>query len=293
MCVGASAQVAAESLGWVADADVLDGRGDAGRFPQPVIRGGGHDERGKRAGRFARGVMTEYAAFQSEQIGETWEEVRQRRLKLGLPASGRLPYGWRWIKGEGIERQPEQAQIVVDMYRRYLAGRGASEIAQTLNAEGIPGPNGNPWTRARPLTVMDSPIHAGLIPYRGGIHPGAHEPIIDRATWDAYRAERDRRRQTTTKPRAYEYLLSTLVRCSCGARMSGKGSITGGRWYGGYLCGTLTPEHPGPKYVSALTIHPLVNEWLMQFSPVLPAGGRSLDTQRACRDRILREMNEL
>ncbi len=45
------------------------------------------------SGRFARGVMTEYAAFQSEQIGETWEEVRQRRLRLGLPASGRLPGG--------------------------------------------------------------------------------------------------------------------------------------------------------------------------------------------------------
>lgn len=245
------------------------------------------------SGRFARGVMTEYAAFQSEQIGETWEEVRQRRLKRGLPASGRLPYGWRWIKGQGIEPDPEQALVVVSMYRQYLAGHGSAEIARALNAEGIPGPNGNPWTRARPLTVMDSPIHAGLIPYRGSLHAGAHEPIIDSSTWEAYRAERDRRRAASAKPRAYEYLLSTLVRCPCGARMTGKGSVTGGRWYGGYLCGSLDPDHAGGKYISALTLHPAVEHWILQFSPRLSSGGRSVDTQRARRDRILREMNEL
>lgn len=246
------------------------------------------------SGRFARGVMTEYAAFQSEQIGETWEEVRQRRLNLGLPASGRLPFGWRWIKGEGIEQNPSQAPVVVDMYHRYLAGHGSAEIARWLNSEHVPGPNGNPWTRARPLTVLDSPIHAGLIPYRGGLHAGAHAAIIPRETWDAYRTERARRQAATAKPRAYEYLLSTLVRCSCGGTMPGKGSITGGRWYGGYLCGaSLVTEHNAPKYISALALHPPVEAWLMEFSPQLPRGGRSIDAQRARRDRILRDMNEL
>ncbi|MGW9345838.1 recombinase family protein [Streptomyces albidoflavus] len=245
------------------------------------------------SGRFARGVMTEYAAFQSEQIGEVWEEVRQRRLKLGLPASGRLPYGWRWLKGEGIEAVDEQAAIVVEMYRRYLAGDGSAAIAQWLNTAGIGGPNGKPWTRARPLTVLDSPIHAGLIPYRGATYPGAHAGIIEPATFEAYQAERATRRETGAKPRNYDHLLSLLMRCECGARMHGKGSVTGGHWYGGYICGDTLNGHPQRAYVSAKTIEPAVVEWLMTFDPDVTISSRNDAAAKVARERILRELNGL
>ena len=244
------------------------------------------------SGRFARGVMTEYAAFQSEQIGEIWEDVRQRRLSLGLPASGRLPFGWRWIKGEGIEQHPDQAPVVAEMYRRYLAGDGAAAIAVWLNERGIPGPNGNPWTRARPLTVLDSPIHAGLIPYRGATYPGAHEAIIDDTTWQAYQDERTTRRDAGAKPRPYDYLLSTLMRCHCGARMQGKGSVTGGHWYGGYLCGDRLNGHEGRAYISAKVLEPPIEAWLMTFDPeVITTTPDSV--HRVRNERVLREMNAL
>lgn len=243
------------------------------------------------SGRFARGVMTEYAAFQSEQIGETWEEVRQRRLSRGLPAAGRLPYGWTWVEG-GIASNPEQAPIVVEMYRRYLGGDGSAVIAQWLNAQHIPGPNGNAWTRARPLTVMDSPIHAGLIPYRGATYPGAHEPIIGDGTWTAYQDERRHRRDVGARPRNYDHLLSMLMRCECGARMHGKGSMTGGKWYGGYICGDTLNDHPTRAYVSAKTIDPVITDWLMTFDPDLDvAPSRALDDAR--RQRLISEVAEL
>lgn len=244
------------------------------------------------SGRFARGVMTEYAAFQSEQIGETWEEVRQRRLKLGLPASGRLPFGWRWIKGKGIEQNPDQAPVVVEMYARYLSGQGSASIAQWLNQEGIVGMNGKPWNRARPLTVLDSPIHAGLIPYRGNTYPGAHESIIDAETWAAYQNERATRRDTGVKPRNYEHLLSTLVRCQCGARMHGKGSVTGGKWYGGYICSAILTVHPQRAYVSALTLDPVITEWLMTFD-VAAAATTGAPASAAKRARLFRELAQL
>lgn len=243
------------------------------------------------SGRFARGVMTEYAAFQSEQIGEQWEEVRQRRLSLGLPASGRLPYGWRWDAGK-VAPNPEQTPYVIEMYRRYLAGDGAATIAAWLNTEGVPGPNGGPWTRVRPLTVLDSPIHAGLIPYRGKVHPGAHEAIIDRGTWDTYQAERAARRATGAKPRTYEHLLSALVHCECGARMHGKGSITGGRWYGGYLCSDTLNGHPQRAYISAKTIEHAIVDWIMSFDVEAAAGAPSA-ADAAKRDRMLREIAAL
>lgn len=246
------------------------------------------------SGRFARGVMTEYAAFQSEQIGETWEEVRQRRLSRGLPASGRLPYGWRWIKGEGIEQNPEQAPVVIEMYRRYLSGDGSATIAQWLNSQGILGPNGSPWTRVRPLTVMNSPIHAGLIPYRGNTYPGAHEAIIDEATFRAYQSERQTRREVGVKPRTSDYLLSTLVRCECGAKMSGKGSVTGGHWYGGYICSDTLNGHPLRAYVSTRLLDPAISTWFMTFDPQLPPARRRQETvERAKVDAARRDLDEL
>lgn len=220
------------------------------------------------SGRFARGVMTEYAAFQSEQIGEQWEEVRQRRLSLGLPASGRLPFGW--IRADGrIAPHPEHAPIVVEMYRRYLDGDGAAAIASWLNEQRIPAPNGGTWRRTRPLGVMDSPVHAGGIPYRGAIYPGQHAPIIDDATWTAYRAERTRRRDTSEKPRDYQHLLSGLLVCSCGERMHGKGSTTAGKVYRGYLCSDTLNGHQTRAYISALTIDPLVTDWLLSLDPAV------------------------
>lgn len=246
------------------------------------------------SGRFARGVMTEFSAYQSELIGEVWEEVRQRRLRSGLPASGRLPYGWRWVKGQGIEQHPDQAPHVVEMYQRYLSGQGAAAIARWLNSHGIPGPNGAEWVRARPLTVMDSPIHAGLIPYRGTTYPGEHEGIIDADTWARYQAERERRRATGAKPREYEHLLSNLMRCECGQRMYGKGAVTGGKWYGGYLCSHTLGGHEQRAYVSAKRIDPAVTDWFLTFDPEVTTGSsRNAVAERAERARILRELSDL
>ena len=243
------------------------------------------------SGRFARGVMTEYAAFQSEQIGEQWEEVRQRRLRNGLPASGRLPFGWSWA-GDGIAPNPDQAPVVVAMYRRYLEGQGAAAIAAWLNDSGIAAPNGGAWRRARPLTVMDSPIHVGLIPYRGSTYPGQHDSIIDEATWAEYQRERERRGATNAKPRTYQHLLSNLMVCECGGRMHGKGSYTGGKLYRGYLCGETLNGHEQRAYVSALTVEPAIVDWLMTFDPeVEPAVDEGVS--RARRDVILREINAL
>ena len=243
------------------------------------------------SGRFARGVMIEYSAFQSEQIGETWEEVRQRRLRLGLPTSGRLPWGWRRTDS-GIEPDPAQSPYVVEMYRKYLTGEGSASISRWMNAQAVPSPNGGTWNRVRPFTVMDSPIHAGMVPYRGETYPGQHDGIINLETWEAYQDMRKDRRGTGAKPRQSTYLLSGLVRCSCGLRMTGKGAVTGGIWYGGYICTSMDPGH-GHNYVSAKKLEPLVRTWLGELAEELDAAVDLAPTveNEANLERLLAEQN--
>lgn len=246
------------------------------------------------SGEFSRGMMIEHSVFQSKIIGEVWEEVHQRRLRHGLPASGRLPFGWRWIEN-GIEPNPDQAPYVVEMYRRYLGGAGSAEIAKWLNREGVPTNRGHAWTGPRPFTVLDSPIHVGLIPYRGQTYPGAHDGIIDDETWQAYLAEREHRKVRGAKPRSGEHLLSQLLRCGCGARMHGKGAVTGGKWYGGYICGArrMAPEHPEKAYVSALVIDPAIVRWMLEFDIESAAGEAPTIAAESKRERLHRQQSRL
>lgn len=108
-----------------------------------------------------------------------------RRGQRGTVSRGRVPgglaYGYEVVPairpdGEldrGIRRiVPEQADVILRIYREYAAGRGPKAIAKGLNADGIPAPRGGDWrasaiagSRARGLGVLHNPIYAGRYLY--------------------------------------------------------------------------------------------------------------------------------
>jgi DNA invertase Pin-like site-specific DNA recombinase len=51
------------------------------------------------SGRLARGMLAEFAAFESDRIGDVWKEVHARRTKQGLPANGKPRFGYRVVDG--------------------------------------------------------------------------------------------------------------------------------------------------------------------------------------------------
>jgi DNA invertase Pin-like site-specific DNA recombinase len=52
------------------------------------------------AGRLARGLLAEFAAFESERAGDMWREAQQRRTRAGLPGTGREHFGYRYRAGQ-------------------------------------------------------------------------------------------------------------------------------------------------------------------------------------------------
>lgn len=104
-----------------------------------------------------------------------------RRGQRGTVSRGRVPgglaYGYEVVPairadGEldrGIRRiVPDQADVILRIYREYASGRGPKAIAKGLNADGIPAPRGGEWrasaiagSRARGLGVLHNPIYAG------------------------------------------------------------------------------------------------------------------------------------
>lgn len=198
------------------------------------------------AGRFARGMLAELAAFESERIGEGWQAVHRSRFEAGLPP-GAHPFGWRRIPGgRGIEPHPNEAPVVVELYRRYLAGEPLRQLALDLNARGILTRRGGLWAADSLRHLLDTPIHAGLVTFHGEIRPGQHDGIIDERTRAAYLAAR-RRGRAAPRRVGSAYLLSGLIYCSiCGRAMAGNsGGDRRARWPQ-YRCSftSATAAHP-------------------------------------------------
>lgn len=207
------------------------------------------------SGRFARGVMTEYAAFQSEQIGEQWQEVFARRAKLGMQPTGVLPWGWETVDGAATISAPNAATIRA-MYQLYAEGSGLVGIANWMNSQGHRTRRGLLWQFASVRACLESPFHAGYVSYSGKLYDGAHEPIVSRDDYARFIDSRQDR-SNPRRPRTSPYLLSTIITCHCGRKRVGNAS---GRRQRSYVC-SATETHPHKSRVCA-PVDALVAEWV-------------------------------
>lgn len=176
-------------------------------------------------GEFGRDVMLAAAHFESRQKSEQWKEAHARRRRLGLPAQGGDRFGYT-RDGAIYMPDPETGPVLAGMYADYIAGAGFTAIAFRLNREGRRTLWGNAWSRDRVTHVLDSGFGAGMIRRgrRSGstYERGAHEPVVDGATWQAYLSARRLREGTPARVVEPRYVLTGLIVCGepgCGAPM--------------------------------------------------------------------------
>lgn len=245
------------------------------------------------AGRFARGVMTELAAFESERIGEQWQEARDHRVARGLPATGGQRFGYVQQPDRTYAPDPETGPVLARLYDLYLSGLGSVQLTRHLNATGVRyGRVQRAWVYRDVLRVLDAGFGAGLLVqtqprpknqpsaaaprlpvWERAYRPGAHEPVIDRATWDAYVAAR--RERSTTRVRSGAPMLSGLLVClECGGPMHHQ-SASSGR---SYRC-TRAANTTGRRQVliAAQRVEPAVAEWVLQLADDLTARAAALE----------------
>ncbi len=216
------------------------------------------------SGRFARGVLAELAAFEAERIGETWVEVQRNRFGRGLTVNGQTPWGWTRRDGQLVADE-QLAPAIVEAYRRYLAGDGMMAIAAWLTSAGWPTATGVPWHPTVVRGMLDNPIHAGKVRYKGVVRDGAHTGIIDAATWEAYQAAR-RRRASAPRTEASRSWLAGLCRCGiCGGSMAMNVMRKRDATYAVYRCdrAAMSGAHPHAS-LSSRRVEAAVLEWLEQ-----------------------------
>ncbi|MDP9820433.1 recombinase family protein [Nocardioides massiliensis] len=220
-------------------------------------------------GRFTRGMLAELSAFEAERIAEGWREAHQRRVRAGLPPTGKPKWGYIYDGEEKIHRpDPETGPVLATLYRRYVAGESVYQLVRWLNSHGWRTLEQNLWSDRTLRRVLDSGFASGRFLYRGELHDGIHEPLIDNDLWQAYLDARQERRAQPARRTRSQYLLSGLVRCArCG------GTMTAGQFGAGrapkYRCKTSKeqgPEACAGGYVTASYVERAVFEELEELA---------------------------
>lgn len=173
-------------------------------------------------GRFTRGMLAELGSFEAERTGEIWQEVHDRRVAAGKPASGKARYGYVNDPVEKVHKpDPVTGPVLASMYRRYVAGESMYALVGWLNDNGHRTNTGGLWSMRSLRRTMDTGFAAGFFSHKGVLHRGVHEPLIDQELWQAYLDARARRRAVPSRTERSQYLLSGLVRCArCGGPMN-------------------------------------------------------------------------
>lgn len=216
-------------------------------------------------GRLARGMLTEFAAFESERIGDTWKEAHARRIRQGLPANGKPRFGYTYTRAEGFTPDPIKGPLLADLYRRYNSGESFRSISLWLNDEGIKNSPGysaetGPWVNTTIRRVLDSGFGAGYIRSNGNLLPGAHQGVITEAEWNEYLTRRETRAKTRSAE-GTQHLLTGMIYCA----QCGKGMYAGesGRGYIAFRCNAAVQKrsHPGGS-ISATRAEAAVMDWI-------------------------------
>lgn len=173
-------------------------------------------------GRLLRNIMAAFAEHESAVKGDYARANHRHAAQAGKPHYGTPPMGYRLENKTFLLFEPE-AEIIREIFARYLAGESQLSICRTLHTRGTMTNTGRVWTVKRIGRILDNPTYAGLRVMDERFFQGTWESIIDDATWTSVREKRKRdvRIQGYRRPKAGPYLLTSLMECGvCGDTLS-------------------------------------------------------------------------
>ena len=200
-------------------------------------------------------ILASYAQEESRSVSENQKWRVRKNFESGIPWKAYM-LGYRMKDGR-YEIVPEEADLVRRIYAEYLDGKGYEAIARGLNEDGIPSFFGATWHISEIGGILKNINYTGDLILqktfrenhmnkRKVMNTGqlpqyyveeAHEPIIDKAIFQAVQEERVRRaRRFITKPiEKIQYPFTSIMVCECcGKKYKRKVTATGPVW----ICST-------------------------------------------------------
>lgn len=206
-------------------------------------------------GELLEGILESFAEYYSKNLAhETLKGLKQNALKAHFNG-GFPPLGYDIVDKKYVINEKE-AQIVREIFQLYLEGYGYKKIAEILNSKGYRNKKGQPFVFNSIGPILTNEKYAGIYTFnktQRKYHEGKrnikqYKPeeevirieggvpaIISREVFEMVQKEIKRRAPERGKSQTVkEYLLSGLVFCNCGHKMSGysqKRSKEGKRYF--------------------------------------------------------------
>jgi len=149
-------------------------------------------------GRLTLNVLLSFAQFEREVTGERIRDKIAASKKKGLWMGGPVPLGYVVVERK-LVAEPNEAERVRTIMRRYLESKSAPDLLRQLGNEGVltkiqhrtsgPHKGGIPFRRGSLFHLLKNPIYRGKIVHKGEVFDGEHEAIVEEQLWNAVQAK--------------------------------------------------------------------------------------------------------
>ncbi len=193
--------------------------------------------------------------FYSENLGQEIKRGMREAASRGFWVASMTPYGYnRIMVQDGAKKRPtlepneDTSRVVKRIFELVEAGRGVTEIARTLDEEGVASPRGKRWSKNAVHGILTNETYTGTLVWGANASDGAEPIRVEKAFPAIISKTRFRRVSRLLHSRAPKvvhprrvgssYLLSGLVKCKrCGRALTGQDSKSGKFAY--YVCQSI------------------------------------------------------
>jgi len=258
-------------------------------------------------GRLTLNILLSFAQFEREIIGERIRDKIAAAKRKGEHTGG-MP-----ILGYDIDRanhrlvvNPEEAELVRHIFKRFIQLGSPLKVAQELNADGVTTKRwvkadgsvreGRRWNKSHISRILNNRKYLGEVTHKGTVYPGEHEAIISRKLWDdAHKILAENYHQRSARTRAKTpALLKGIIRCGhCGNSMGITFTRRNGKLYRYYLCVHASKNGYGSCPVKSVAAGEIEEAVMGQLRAVFRSPELIAKTYRAVRSKEAAELERL
>ena len=166
-------------------------------------------------GRLTLNMLLSFAQYEREVTGERIRDKIAASKAKGMWMGGLPPLGYDVPEDRttrALKVNPAEAELVRDIYARYLRLKSVNAVRDELARDGLISKSwistdgkpmgGKPFNAGSLFHLLQARVYIGEIVHGDKRHPGMHEAIVDRETFEAVQAQfaaNARRRQARPK----------------------------------------------------------------------------------------------
>ena len=252
-------------------------------------------------GRLTLNVLLSFAQFERELIGERVRDKIAASKRKGIWVGGPVPLGYAAVDKKIVVVEAEAASVRT-IFGRYLELGSIRALAEDLHCRGIRSKprqlsngrtlGGRRFGVGALAYLLKNRFYIGEVVYRGEVHRGEHEPILDFALFEAVQAKLTAQAVARRcRLRGAPAILSGRLFDNRGNRMSPTHANKGGVRYRYYVSQAVLQRKPQPSglisRVPAAEIEALVVTALYKHLNACGAGERLSDNDRDLLERHL------